>query len=171
MWTVLSGFGALDGIAEAAKETLPVVGGAALSFGVAEGLDYALKDNAKWAEYAEYKYVIGAAVAALAGVAYWKFSKSRNSMERGVAMAVGGAIPAVAIWAKKKVDDARIVQLTPPSPSPTTGDTKGLGRYVTGKPESIYAGLGRYQLNNGKPLMAGLRGAVPNEVVNASLMA
>ncbi len=168
MWTVLSGFGALDGIAEAAKETLPVVGGAALSFGVAEGLDYALKDNATWNEkYFEYKYLIGAAVAALAGVAYWKFSKSPNSMARGVAMAVGGAIPAAAIyWAQK-----RIILPLPEPVTPAPAATAGLGRYVTGKPQSIYAGLGRYQLKNSSPLMAGLRGAVPNEVVNASLMA
>jgi hypothetical protein len=124
----LSGFDALTG---SVKFAIPVVVGGGLSFGTAAALDYFITEAETRDSVLPYKWLIGAGVSLLAGLAMYKF---QGPVEGVVTMATG-VVTSLAGWGMEAIKTAQAeaaVAAATTSPAATTA-TPGLREYVVVK--------------------------------------
>lgn len=144
-------FGGLEGfdaLAGSVKIVIPVVVGGGVAFGTAAALDYFIEDAETRASVMPYKWLIGAGVSILAGLAMYKF----QGMTEGVVAIASGIVTSLAGWGMDALTTSgteaeQIARLR--------AQVKAIqDAWLAGKPEGTalpadMAGLGRYRLGNG----------------------
>jgi len=122
----LSGFGA---VTNAVKFVAPVALGGGLAFGTVWALPKVLSPETML-KVEHYKWLIGAGVGAIAGVAMWKYA----SPTQGALTIAGAVVTALTAWGIKKLSETSVAPTKEPP-------TKDLGRYAKSTPNLAF---GRY---------------------------
>ena len=95
-FTELEGFDALAG---SVKITIPVVVGGGVAFGTAAALDYFIEEPETRVSVLPYKWLIGAGVSVLAGLAMYKF----QGPTEGIVTIASGLVTSLAGWGMEKL--------------------------------------------------------------------
>ena len=132
----LDGLEGFDALAGSVKIVIPVVVGGGVAFGTAMALDYFIEDPETHASVTPYKWLIGAGVAILAGLAMYKFQGATE----GVVTIASGVVTCLAGWGMEQLAAPAAVE-APAAPA------AGLGRYRLGggpKGQGVLAGTGTF---------------------------
>lgn len=132
---ILDGLDGFDALAGAAQTVLPVVIGGGVAFGVAEAIDFLVKNPTvkKW------RWGLGALGSTLIGLGVWKW----RSPEEG-ALVIGSGVVATGVgFGLEKLNAYK-----------ATKGIAGLGRYLVQPAQPLLAG--RYVVEPGQPLLAGM---------------
>lgn len=158
-------FGGLEGfdaLAGSVKIVIPVVVGGGVAFGTAAALDYFIEDAETRESVMPYKWLIGAGVAILAGLAMYKF----QGPTEGVVTMATGIVTSLAGWgmetlatggtyedqiaklnAQKAAIQAAWLAANPSAGTTLPANMQGLGRYRMGggpKAPGVLAGTGTF---------------------------
>lgn len=145
------GLGGFDALAGSVKIAIPVVVGGGVAFGTAAALDYFITEQETRDSVLPYKWLIGAGVSILAGLAMYKFQGETE----GVVTIATGIVTSLAGWGMEKLKEAPATTAPAATTTPTTTTTtaaQGLRDYVVVKnPMPVFERYNRNWRQKGMP--------------------